>query len=50
VAKLLVQKGFDLLELTPEVVNLEEIFLELTREDAPVAEAIENPPLEESEA
>ncbi len=50
VAKLLVHKGFDLLELTPEVVNLEEIFLELTREDAPVAEASENPPAEESEA
>ena len=30
VAKILVDGGFDLLELTPEKVNLEEIFLELT--------------------
>ena len=30
VAKMLVDGGFDLLELTPEKVNLEEIFLELT--------------------
>ncbi|MCB2203070.1 ABC transporter ATP-binding protein [bacterium] len=32
VARTLVKKGFDLLELTPEAVNLEEIFLKLTRE------------------
>ncbi len=32
VAKLLIDGGFDLLELTPEKVNLEDIFLELTRE------------------
>ncbi len=32
VAKKLVNKGFDLLELAPEAVNLEEIFLKLTRE------------------
>lgn len=34
VARALVKKGFDLLELTPEAVNLEEIFLKLTRENA----------------
>jgi ABC-2 type transport system ATP-binding protein len=33
VAKTLVRNGFDLLELTPEAVNLEEIFLKLTREN-----------------
>ncbi|QRN83729.1 ATP-binding cassette domain-containing protein [Chloroflexota bacterium] len=32
VAKLLVDGGFDLLELTPEKVNLEDIFLKLTRD------------------
>ncbi len=32
VAKKLVNSGFDLLELTPEAVNLEEIFLKLTQE------------------
>jgi ABC-2 type transport system ATP-binding protein len=32
VAKKLVDKGFGLLELAPEAVNLEEIFLKLTRE------------------
>lgn len=50
VAKLLVENGFDLLELTPEIVNLEEIFLKLTRDDASAAESSENPPAEESEA
>ena len=50
VAKLLVEKGFDLLELTPEIVNLEEIFLKLTRDDEPAAEESENLPAEESEA
>lgn len=34
VAKTLVENGFGLLELTPETVNLEEIFLKLTRENA----------------
>ena len=33
VAKALVNEGFDLLELTPEVVSLEDIFLKLTREE-----------------
>jgi len=33
VAKTLVDKGFDLLELTPEIVSLEDIFLKLTREE-----------------
>ena len=41
VAKVLVDGGFDLLELTPEKVNLEEIFLELTgdspKENEPTA-------------
>ncbi len=50
VAKLLVENGFDLLELTPEIVNLEEIFLKLTRDDVSAAETSENPPAEESEA
>ena len=39
VAKLLVEKGFDLLELTPEAVNLEDIFLKLTREESPAEES-----------
>ena len=39
VAKLLVEKGFDLLELTPEAVNLEDIFLKLTREESPSEES-----------
>jgi ABC-2 type transport system ATP-binding protein len=34
VAKKLVNSGFDLLELAPEAVNLEEIFLKLTRESS----------------
>ena len=35
VAKMVVQSGFDLLELSPVGLSLEEIFLELTREGAP---------------
>jgi ABC-2 type transport system ATP-binding protein len=35
VAKTVVQSGFDLLELSPVGLSLEEIFLELTRDDAP---------------
>ncbi len=37
IAKLLVNKGFDLLELTPQSFSLEDIFLKLTREE-PTAE------------
>jgi ABC-2 type transport system ATP-binding protein len=37
IAKLLVTKGFDLLELTPQFFSLEDIFLKLTREE-PTAE------------
>jgi ABC-2 type transport system ATP-binding protein len=33
VARSLVKKGFDLLELTPEIISLEDIFLKLTREE-----------------
>ena len=50
VAKLLVEKGFDLLELTPEVINLEEIFLKLTRDEPSPAEISENALAEESES
>ena len=35
VAKTLVENGFVLLELTPENVNLENIFIQLTKEEAP---------------
>ncbi len=35
VAKTVVQSGYDLLELSPVGLSLEEIFLELTRDDAP---------------
>lgn len=38
VAKTLIKNGFGLLELTPEAVNLEEIFLKLTRENAETPE------------
>ena len=52
VAKMLVDGGFDLLELTPEKVNLEEIFLELTgdsrKEDMPAVSV--DADSEESEA
>ncbi len=41
IARKLVESGYDLLELTPESVNLEDIFLKLTREASS-----ENPPLE----
>jgi ABC-2 type transport system ATP-binding protein len=50
VAKRLIEKGFDLLELTPEVVNLEDIFLRLTQEEPSPAEEPEGAPSEESEA
>jgi ABC-2 type transport system ATP-binding protein len=33
VARQLVNHGFDLLELTPEIISLEDIFLQLTREE-----------------
>ena len=33
VARLLIENGFDLLELTPEVINLEDIYLKLTHDD-----------------
>lgn len=33
VAKTLVNNGFDLLELSPEIISLEDIFLKLTREE-----------------
>lgn len=39
IAKKLVEGGFDLLELTPESVNLEDIFLKLTREVSTEGEA-----------
>jgi ABC-2 type transport system ATP-binding protein len=35
VAKTVINSGYDLLELSPVGLSLEEIFLELTREDAP---------------
>ena len=35
VAKTVIKSGYDLLELSPVGLSLEEIFLELTREDAP---------------
>lgn len=43
VARTLVKKGFDLLELTPEIISLEDIFLQLTREEPsePSPEAVE---------
>lgn len=47
IAKKLVDGGFELLELTPETVNLENIFLKLTRE-APLEESASAAP--ESEA
>jgi len=42
VAKKLVESGFDLLELTPEVVSLEDIFLKLTREGPDLSEIEHN--------
>jgi len=35
VARMVIQSGFDLLELSPVGLSLEEIFLELTRDGAP---------------
>ena len=46
VAKILVNGGFDLLELAPEAINLEEIFLKLTRESGETG-AQDTPPEEE---
>lgn len=37
IAQAVVQRGWNLMELRPLAVNLEEIFLELTRQEAPVA-------------
>jgi ABC-2 type transport system ATP-binding protein len=50
VAKILVNQGFDLLELTPEIVNLEDIFLKLTRDETSPAEVSKKPAAKESEA
>lgn len=52
VAETLIKNGFGLLELTPEAVNLEEIFLKLTRENAETPEdtAPASEDVEESEA
>jgi ABC-2 type transport system ATP-binding protein len=52
VAKTLVKSGFGLLELTPEAVNLEEIFLKLTRENTEKSEqpSSDSPDEIESEA
>jgi hypothetical protein len=36
VAKTVINSGFDLLELSPVGLSLEEIFLELTRDDASI--------------
>ena len=36
VAKTVIEAGYDLLEMRPVGMSLEEIFLELTREDRPV--------------
>ena len=41
IARKLVEGGYDLLELTPESINLEDIFLKLTRETS-----AENPPVD----
>lgn len=52
IAKKLVDGGFDLLELTPESVNLEDIFLKLTRDPSAEGEssASDEPDSKESEA
>ena len=51
IARAIVDKGWDLLELRPLAINLEEIFLELTRhrETAQVEEAIANEQAAETE-
>ena len=48
IAKVLVDKGWNLMELRPLAINLEEIFLEVTRHQAAVA-AVEEPPISEEE-
>ena len=52
IARKLVDSGFDLLELTPESVNLEDIFLKLTRDPSAEGEssASDEPDSKESEA
>lgn len=47
VAKLLIDQGFELLELTPEVVSLEDIFLQLTSDTSEDLHDIENAENEE---
>ncbi len=51
IARVIIDKGWDLLELRPLAINLEEIFLELTRhrETAEVEEAIANEQAVEAE-
>lgn len=49
VARQLVRNGFDLLELTPEVINLEDIFLKLTLEEPVSVESAENAGAEDVE-
>ncbi len=51
IARAIIEKGWDLLELRPLAINLEEIFLELTRhrETAEVEEAIANEQAVETE-
>ncbi|MBI1256946.1 MAG: ATP-binding cassette domain-containing protein [Chloroflexi bacterium] len=48
IAKAVVEKGWNLMELRPLAVNLEEIFLEVTRHQAAVA-AVEEAPISEEE-
>ena len=53
IARAVVERGWDLIELRPLAVNLEEIFLELTRQAEPAADMPVEPPAEiapESEA
>jgi ABC-2 type transport system ATP-binding protein len=49
IAKALVEKGWNLMELRPLAVNLEEIFLEVTRHQAAAAAVEEAPVTEEEE-
>jgi ABC-2 type transport system ATP-binding protein len=54
IARAVVEQGWDLVELRPLAVNLEEIFLELTRQaeleaTIPPEEPVDNPPTPESE-
>ncbi|MEO8397012.1 MAG: ABC transporter ATP-binding protein [Chloroflexota bacterium] len=48
IAKLVVDRGWNLMELRPLAVNLEEIFLEVTRHQAAAA-AVEDAPISEEE-